>query len=85
MKRNKRNPGRERKRRRRANGDVTWRETVKTMGGKGALGFRTQKRGEIVGPVEQDRRRRREARSEVPAEIRKIADDMGVVLPGEEA
>lgn len=76
MKRNRPNPKRERRRRRRANGDVTWRETVKTMGGKGKLGFKTQKRGEIVGPVEQERRRRREARSEAPAEIREIMGDM---------
>ena len=85
MKSNKRKPGRERKRRRRANGDMTWRETVKTMGGKSALGFKTQKRGESVSPVEQERRRRREVRSEVPAELREIAGEMGVVLPGEEA
>ncbi len=84
MKRNKSNPGRERKRRRHANGHVTWKESLQTMGGKGNLGLKTQRRCEIVSPVEQDRRRRREARSEVPAEIRKIADEMGVVLPGEE-
>ena len=30
------------------------------MGGKGKLGLGTQKRGESVSPVEQDRRRRRE-------------------------
>lgn len=84
MKRNRPNPKRDHRRRRRANGDVTWRETVKTMGGKGKLGFKTQKRGEIVSPVEQERRRRRDVRSAVPAEIREIAGEMGVVLPGEE-
>ena len=75
MKRNKRNPGREKKRRRRAAGEETKREM-----GRGKV---TPKRGESVSPVEQDRRRRRKARSEVPAELRQAADEMGVVLPGE--
>lgn len=82
MKRNKRNPKRERKRRRWDNGDVTKREHRDTFRGKNR---QTPKRGATVGPVEQDRRRLREARSEVPSELREIADEMGVVLPGEEA
>lgn len=77
MKRNQSNPKRERKRRRREAGGATMRELC--------LGKVTPKRGEIVGPVEQDRRRRLKARSEVPLEIREMADEMGVVLPGEEA
>jgi len=85
MKRNRTNPRRDRKRARHANGHVTWRETLKTMGGKSGLGFKTQECGETVSPMEQERRRRREARLEAPPELRKIADDMGVVLPGEEA
>lgn len=85
MKRNKSNPDRQRKRRRRASGQVTWRESLQMMGGKGKLGLGTQKRDKVVSPVEQDRRRRLKARSEVPPEIREIVDEMGVVLPGEEA
>ncbi|KKL70576.1 hypothetical protein LCGC14_2103540 [marine sediment metagenome] len=76
MKRNKSNPGRERKRRRRANGHVAWKESLQTMGGKGNLGLKTQRRAEIVSPVEQERRRRHDARSKAPAELRKIAGDM---------
>lgn len=85
MKRNQTNPRRDRKRARRANGHVTWKESLQTMGGKSGLGFGTQKRAESVGPVEQERRRRREARSEVPPELREIASDMGVAPPGEKA
>lgn len=77
MKRNKANPGRDRKRRRRATGGTTNRELRR--------GKVTPKRVKVVSPVEQERRRRREARSEVPAELRQTADEMGVVLPGEEA
>lgn len=76
MKRNQPNPGRQRKRRRRANGHVIWRESIQAMGGKSALGLKTRKRGEIVSPVEQERRRRRKARSAAPPELRKIAGDM---------
>lgn len=79
MKRNRRNSKREKRRRRSAAGEGTNRELYADSG------KRTPKRAKIVSPVEQDRRRRRDARSEIPAEIREIADEMGVVLPGEKA
>lgn len=82
MKRNRRNPKRERKRRRWENGDVTKREHRDTFRGKNR---QTSKRANVIGPVEQERRRRLGKDHELPAELRKAADEMGAVLPGEEA
>ena len=76
MKRNRPNPRRERKRRRHAQGHLTKRESMPFWNGKSGLRLKTPKRGKIVGPVEQDRQRRLNARLEVPPELRKVADDM---------
>lgn len=70
MKRNRVNPKREKRRRRNAAGDKAHRELYAGMG------KRTPKCPKIVGPVEQDRRRRLSKNVVLPQELREIIGDM---------